>query len=228
MDQEENEKKESSTTKTKKTPAQRQKTIRAFIVLLGGLLLFSGIILAILFFMSDRETGGKTVEYNNYQFKELEDGKWNVEIQSLEDKLYSIPLYFNPYQVEDVSVDTNPKQFLELVLQTKGRAAYVTFDPTASNFSPIALAATELSVNLAQVLNIQPIAACTMNKTDVCVDRPIINCSQTDRLTIYLKESEQTNVSRIYRDQGCFVLEGDKKNLVRSVDRFLFELYGIM
>lgn len=211
--------------KDTKSSSQSMKSVIILIILIT--VLFGGLLTTLLI-INYYETRTETVEYNNFIFEELEDGKWNVEIQSLDDKLYSIPLYYNPYQVENVTVNGSPREFLEYVSRTKGRGAYITFDPNATNFSTVAISATELSINLAQVLNIQPIAACTHNMTSVCENRPIVNCSQTDRLTIYLKEADRENVSTITQNGSCFTLEGDERNLVRAVDRFLFELYGIM
>jgi len=71
----------------------------------------------------------------------------------------------------------------------------------------------------------KPIAACDKNGTLACRGRPIITCDNTDDLVLYVKEA---NISKVYYDDNCIVVEGSGFELVKGVDRILYDLYDII
>jgi hypothetical protein len=154
--------------------------------------------------------------YNQYEFKKL-GNLWQTEVQ-INNRLITIPLHYAPWETKyipllgrlNTSFDQGP--------------LYVTFDPESSNKSMIALAAGELSLNLARGINRELIAACSKNQTDACLNRPLINCDNKNESVIYLKESIEPSV--IF-DENCIIIRGNATNLLMAVDRLLFLWYGI-
>jgi hypothetical protein len=157
--------------------------------------------------------------HNGFSFVYL-DGLWFTQLQKADtNKVYDVKLHYSPKDLKDVFVigDVSPFQNLAKV--------YLTFDPKESGLKYVALAAAELSINLAMVMATEPIAACTVNVTEACYTRPIVNCTNSDRPVIYLKESELVGVS--VKD-NCITVSGTDEDLVRATDRLLLQFYGIM
>ena len=102
---------------------------------------------------------------------------------------------------------------------------YVTFNPTGNDFSSVALAIGDFNTHMTKVFFKQPIAACDRNETRACINRPIITCDNTDKLVLYVKESNST---RVYFDGNCMVVEGSGFDLIKGVDRILYDFYGII
>jgi hypothetical protein len=155
--------------------------------------------------------------YNNFAFVKV-GNTWVTRVQK-GDKLYTVPLRFNPKQLEDVQiVGELDKRFVPSNL-------YITFDPRGDVFTYVALAAGELSINLAQALDVLPTAACAYNVTEACYDRPIVSCQDNDKAVIFLREANETMV---ILQGNCMVLQGEEMNLLKAVDRVLYIWYGIM
>jgi hypothetical protein len=138
-------------------------------------------------------------------------------------KLFSVPLRFSPYDVENITIEG------ELNESFNRNDVYVTFDPDSDDMTYLALGATELAVNMARAIDVRPIAACTKNSTgeeefDFCFGRPIIGCS-AGKSVIYLKTSEKT---RLVLLGECIVIEGRGFELLRAIDRLLYQWYGII
>lgn len=169
----------------------------------------------------DETLAGKETEdnflYNNYAFVKV-GNMWVTRWQK-GDELFTIPLRFNPLQVEDVLIEG------ELDERFDPAKLFITFDPTSESFTYTALAAAELSVNLATALDVFPTAACAANATEACFDRPIVSCSDEDKAVIFLREEGDTKV--ILRG-NCMVLQGNQMELLKAVDRVLYIWYDIM
>ena len=157
------------------------------------------------------------VEYNYYKFEEV-GGLWQTNIQ-LDDQLFEAIFRFNPKQAENVSVKGNFTGF-------KKSPIYITFDPDVNKkeFTYLALAASELTLNVVRALNFTVEAACTKNETDTCIDRPIITCADNASV-IYLVSDAPTQITL---DEDCITLSGEGMELLRSVDRLLFQWYKII
>jgi hypothetical protein len=102
---------------------------------------------------------------------------------------------------------------------------YITFEPDADNVSSMAIAAAELSLNLAQGINRSLVAACSRNVTEACATRPIVDCRDTDKAVIYLKEND---VPFIKLEDNCIVIYGKGNDLLKGVDRLLMFWYGVV
>ena len=70
-----------------------------------------------------------------------------------------------------------------------------------------------------------PIAACDRNETSACANVPVVTCSDKDKIVLYIKEADKF---RVYYKDNCIVVEGNGLDLVKGVDRILYNLYNIM
>ena len=156
-----------------------------------------------------------TVEYNGYKFVK-KDNLWFTDWQ-VGKQVFTLTFRFNPQEVRDVSISGHLDQrFFEAY-------SYITFDPVNKSMGYVALAASELSLNLARGLATTPIAACTFNAS-ACSERPIITCNSTDEPVIYLNRD---GPSEIVFAGNCITLSGDGIGLLKSVDKLLYLWYGI-
>ncbi len=182
------------------------------------LLLFLGIFLWSKYLYAPKENYPEVV-YNNFVFKKV-TGLWYFEWQG-DDKLYNIPLRYNPEEVEDVYGEGR------LTNSFNQKEVYIAFDPLAneSEFKYLALAASELTLSFGSAFGKEVIAACTRNQTAACEERPIADCSHDDKAVIVIKANGDTGV---FLKDNCAVLQGEGFELLRAVDRFLYALYGVI
>lgn len=161
----------------------------------------------------------QSYSYNNFVFTNI-SGLWYTEIQKQgTNKVYSVPLHFSPSELGNISIEGDVNQF-------KNKTnIYITFDPEGSEFSYIALSASEISINLAQTFNITPIAACTANKTAACISRPVVDCKTPGQPAIYLKYD---NATRVYVQNNCIFVQGNSWELVKASDRLMLKWFSIM
>ena len=157
--------------------------------------------------------------YYKGKFHFVKDGGlWKTEI-TFGNKFINIPLHYSPRDLENVSLEGEvDSRFIN------SSKLYITFDPR-DNIGYVALATSELSLNLVQGMNIGVIAACAANSTEACYSRPIVTCNSTDNGVIYIKEAKEP---KIIMDGNCITLQGKGTHLVRAVDRLLLKWYRIM
>ncbi len=203
---------------------EKKKVAKGSDRLLVWSIIFIVVILALIFaagYLVKTRESYETVTYNNFEFTNI-GGMWFFEWQD-DEKLFTVPLRFNPFEVEDIKTQGR------LNSSFNRETVYITFDPDSKDMTYLALGATELAVNMARAINVKPVAACTKNSSngtefDFCIDRPILSC-ETGKSVIYLKTSEEP---RILVKGECIVLEGKGFELLRAIDRLLYQWYGIM
>ncbi|MEK6948681.1 MAG: hypothetical protein AABX34_00560 [Nanoarchaeota archaeon] len=170
---------------------------------------------------------GKLKEEQGYLYKEIYsfvkfDDLWYTQLKSPKGtRLYNIQFRYGPKEVEEVKVEG----ILDTGLFDNAQDYYVTFNPTGNDFSSVALAVGDFNQQMTNIFFKQPIAACDRNETRACIDRQVITCKDTDKLVLYVKES---NTSRVLYDDNCITIEGSGFDLVKGIDRVLYEFYGIM
>lgn len=181
------------------------------------LLVIFGSIIAIRFFYNP-EQKVQSYSYNGFVFTNI-TGLWYVELQKINSSIiYNVPLHYGPSQISDVPINDNFRRF------NRFSQIYITFDPTEEDLQYVALAASELSINLAQTLSITPVAACTKNATEACSERPIIDCNSSTP-AIFLNPHDAASVSA---NKNCIEVKGAGRELIRAVDRLLLTMFGIM
>ena len=162
--------------------------------------------------------GVPMVEYNNWEF-EYYDGLWWTAWQR-ENIQFILSLRYNPVQTLNITVSG------EISPTFERDTIYISFDPTAEKHTYVALAAAELTLNLARAIGVNTIAACTNDGHPACENRPIVNCDSENVSVIVL--SETNNTAGISLQGDCMTLHGKELELVRSVDRMVYTFYGII
>ena len=158
---------------------------------------------------------------NVYSFVTL-DNMWYTQLKSPKGtKIYDMALRYSPKDLKLISIggalDTN---FFNNQTQL-----YVTFNPKGREFSYVSLAVADFETHMSKVFEKNPVGACDRNETEACKTRPILTCNDTDKLVLYIKESE---TFKAYYNNSCIVVEGNGFDLVKGVDRVLYNLYDIM
>jgi len=156
-----------------------------------------------------------------YSFVTL-DNLWYTQLTSPKGaKIYSLALRYSPKDLEDIAIEGT----LNTEFFNNKSEFFVTFNPTGKEFSYVGLAVADFNTHMAKVFEKKPIAACDRNETEACKTRPIVTCEDADKLILYIKESERF---RTYYNDNCIVVEGNGFDLVKGVDRVLYNLYNIM
>lgn len=150
------------------------------------------------------------------------DNLWYTQLKSPKGtKVYSMALRYSPRDVKDIVIEGS----LNSAFFDNQSEYYVTFNPTGKDFSYVALAVADFNAHMIKVFEKIPAAACDRNGTKDCEQLPIITCDNTDKLVLYVKESDRF---RAYYNSNCIVVEGSGFDLVKGVDRILYNLYNIM
>ncbi len=150
------------------------------------------------------------------------DNLWYTQMVSPKGtRFYNIQFRYGPKEVEQIKINGA----LNAELFNNATEYYVTFNPTEGNFSSMALAVSDFNQHMTKVFFKQPIAACDRNETTACIDRPIITCDNTDKMVVYVKDSNNSGVNY---NNNCITIEGKGFDLVKGVDRVLYGLYDII
>ncbi len=210
--------KKRSESNASKEASTADKQSKLFFYVIAFIIIFIVLVLSIRYFVPEKSEV-QSYSYNGFVFTNI-TGLWFTDIQKTgTNTVYTVPLRHGPRELQDIAIEGDVTSFKN---RTK---LYITFDPTGEDFTYIALAASELSINLAQTLNITPVAACSVNDTEVCAGRPIINCKTHGEAAIYLKYANDT---RVYAKNNCIFLEGPEEEIMKSADRLLLKWFSVM
>lgn len=155
--------------------------------------------------------------YNNFLFTKL-GGLWWTQVQK-GNTIYDVSLHYSPKEVENITVNGS------LDSRFNRAGVYLAFDPTVEEQKYVALAAGQLSLNLARAIEMTPVAACTKNITDACANRPIVTCDNTDLPVIFL---DITQDARVLLSGNCIIVSGKDREILRAAERLLYYWYGIV
>jgi len=157
--------------------------------------------------------------YKGYSFV-WEDGLWWTEFYAME-TLFKTPLHFGPRDLGEVEItgelapEFNAVEDVQIAIDPDVRDKFYT------------LALSELSLNLAKIMNRAPIGSCTKEAV-ACEGRPIVSCDDDEGLpTIELVLSNST-YSSVELNGTCIKISGNDYGLSKAVDRLLYRWYGIM
>jgi hypothetical protein len=170
---------------------------------------------------------GKLKDEQGYLYKDVYsfvkfDDLWYTQMMSPKGtRFYNVQFRYGPRDVEDIKIYGS----LNTNLFDDAAEYYVTFNPTGNDFSSVALAVGDFNTHMTKVFFKKPIAACDKNETSACIDRPIITCENTDKVVLYIRE---VNNTMVYYDDNCIVIEGSGLELVKGVDRVLYDFYKFM
>jgi len=170
----------------------------------------------------EKELGdNKGYVYNGFSFIKA-DGLWWTQVKLNSGKSVKIPLRYGPKEVENITIigKFDPKAF------NLGKELYVSLaDPTAVN-KYYNLAMTELRVNLLKGLERPTLGACTENASE-CKDWDIINCTTAKNKPVIVLDltNESTGITLA---GSCVTIAGEDANILKGVDRMLYQWYGVM
>lgn len=155
--------------------------------------------------------------YNGFSFVKV-DGLWWTGVK-LGSRLVKIPLHFSPKEVEHVK--TSGKLIPEFY---KGDV-YIAVNPNVNYNKFYTLALMEMNNNIVQGTDRGIITACT-EENPVCEDRVIVNCENTKGLPVI--ELVVAEEPEIQLDGTCMKISGNGYDLVKAVNRALYQWYGVM
>jgi len=171
---------------------------------------------------------GKLKEDQGYLYSGISfikfDDLWYTQLASPGGtRLYDIQFRYGPKELENINI----KGELNLDIFNNASEYYVTFNPVGDDddFSHVALAVSDYNQQMISVFFKNPIAACDRNETLSCIDRPIITCDNTDKLVLYVNESEEFGVE--FND-NCIIVNGNGFDLIKAIDRILLFFYNVM
>ena len=170
---------------------------------------------------------GKLNPSQGYVYKEIYsfvtlDDFWYTQLKSPQGtKVYDMAMRYSPRDLRNMTIDGQ----LNKELFDSSAKFYITFNPLGKSLPYVNLAVADFDTHMAKVFEKEPIGACDRNETAICQSRPIVTCSDSDKLVLYIKESDR---SRVYYSSNCIVVEGSGFDLVKGVDRALYNLYNIM
>src|SRR3989338_854426 len=214
------EKEESSEEELEESDKETERKSNKMLFIVGGiiLLLFLAFII-IRLNLKEEKPKEEAYTYNGFSFARI-GGMWTTQVQKKgTNTVFTVPLHYGAYDVLNI---TRTGSIDERFEQSE---VYITFDPDEADLRYVAVAAGELSLSIAQAMDVTPIVACTKNITEVCKDRPIVTCESTNKSTIYLK---QADIPMLELNGNCVVVSGKEKEIIRATDRLILGLYGIL
>lgn len=197
-----------------------------FGLLLGGFKLYGNLTTAGIVTLEDLHQNNLNGEldkeigyvYNGYSFVKI-DGLWWTETK-VGERLVKIPLHFGPKELEEISTKGSLTEDFYY-----GEEIYVAINPTINYDKYYTLALMELNNNVLQGINRQVVSACTEHDP-ICEEREILNCKNTKgKPVIELVIDENPGIKL---SGTCIKITGKDFDLVKSVNRLLYQWYGIM
>ena len=113
--------------------------------------------------------------YNDHDFKKISN-MWRTEIKK-GNRVYDVEFYYGPRELESVPFEGTFNEAFD------HPESYVTFNPTDDGLSYIALSVGQLDTSLIKSFGKQLISACSVNETNACTIKPIIDCDR-DRKSV--------------------------------------------
>ncbi len=206
---------------------------KSFFIFLGVILAVFAIIIGIRYVF---ETQNKTIHelitenydkkpternyiYNGFSFIKKKDpvagtDYWYTEYQKGV-TIFSVPMQYGPKELEYIPLIVVNRSNVSL------EKVYITIIPFEDKPVPyMAQSSYEITEKLVKMMGIIPEAACTVNETDACMDRPIINCDNTkDAVVIELVDSEQTAVML---NENCIIVSGKEIEMLKAANKLIY------
>ena len=197
-----------------------------FVLTLGGFKLYNQFTAADVVVIDDlhqQNLEGDLDEEQGYMYNGFSvvnaDGLWWTEVE-VENRLIKIPLHFGPLEVEQIPVVGALGADFD-----QGNKIYVSIDPEVNYNKYYTLALSELNNNILQGINRNIEAACSKENV-VCENRTVINCETAQgRPVVELAVSTDSKVELF---DSCIKISGDGYDLVKAVDRLLYQWYKLM
>jgi len=210
-------KREKKLHKAEKEEPEDKKETKKLLMALGVIAVICISFLVWFYYSKNKPIEFPSYEYNGFTFTKIE-GLWHTEWQR-GNELFSVHLRYGPKESENIPIIRYSNETFKI-----NKTVYITFDP-GTELGYIALASTEISLNLHNTFGIKPIAACTENKTQPCSKRPIITCTNTNESVIYIRKGDETG---LFTNNNCLIIQGKDEDIVRAADKVIWVWYGII
>ncbi|MBR9675888.1 hypothetical protein GOV05_02665 [Candidatus Woesearchaeota archaeon] len=157
--------------------------------------------------------------YNGFEFTKT-DGIWYTQIEK-DGVPFVIMTQYSPKEVEDTKITYQENLFPSLT--HRGDEVYLSFDPREENKSDVTVAAVDFAKGLSIVFGLRVNSACTVNETGC---QEVLSCdSRNDTAIIELIRDE---IPRAEYQGNCLKVYGTGQDLIRVVNRLMFEWYDII
>jgi hypothetical protein len=172
----------------------------------------------------------KRVVYNNFIFLKQADNTWSVDL-SIKNAPYSIPFYYNPYEVDNISMHSEIiPAFKRFMNESPGGRVYIAVDPDDS--SKVIIAGVEFARLLGDkynVFNFDVVSAFSRPpNASLNLTRPVVSCRNANNHTMVII-MYIGNMTAIGYKNNCIVLEAANLNdTVKVADAFSYRLLGII
>lgn len=203
---------EAKTAEPKKNNLNALIFITAIIILIGAIIFLAKNIPFI---------SPETVNYNYFKFSKI-DNLWHTKWQSNTGKEYVIAFRYLPQETLSVQVTGEINESFN-----ERNITYITFDPLSESnqFKYLGMAAVDLAFAFKGPLNKNMEMACTVNQTDACVKIETATCNDINKSVIYIKAQGEP---KIELKENCVTLQGSELELIKAVDRLLYQYYKII
>lgn len=200
-------------------------SIALFLIIISGFSLYNNLTSSAVVGLDDlhkENLDGKLEEeegytYNGYSFVKA-DGLWWTEVNKFGTRL-KIPLHFAPKELEDIKFQGNLDPAFN-----EGDKVYIAIDPNVVS-KHYTLAISELSFNLVKGMDRIPVGSCT-EEHPACEGREIINCETANgKPVVELALDPEQKIELI---GTCIKVSGTEFDLVKGVNRVLYQWYDIM
>jgi len=228
-------KKKAPSKKESAKPEGKKEGTKAVWYLVGALVVIAAILVIGAWTSVDQDPGNDCdEEYNNFCFIEQND-LWSVRVM-VNGQPYRVAVHHLPGELEDIPVDPQAVETIQalstMANQTGDGRLFITMNPEAP--SGVAIAGVEIAKITGERYDIYDIptrAGLTKRPESVSKDTPIVDCSSSGNETfvVYLREHDQNYVGVPEQYPQCIVIQGtDADEVVKSADRFLYALFGVM
>ena len=126
-------------------------------------------------------------------------------------------------ELDQILISEGQPDFAYKLGQLRGSILHgATFDPTEENKSDVTVAAIDFAKGLSIVFKLDVESACTVNASN-CPQ--VQTCNSTDKAVIEIIRDDNP---RAEYEGNCLRVYGKDTDLIRVVNRIMFEWYGII
>ncbi len=161
----------------------------------------------------------ETYNYGGQVFQ-MVDGNYLTEVLAGRNDLI-VAMRNPPWELENISVEGDIAEF------ASADFFYLAFDPSDGNHDKyVTMAMAEIAGKLNDHFTYRLRLACTKDHP-ACrnTDTIIANCTTTSRNVIFIDNREGAGINI---SGNCADISGTGEDLIRSVNRFMYMMYGIM
>ena len=159
-----------------------------------------------IFSYRDTEEGSNVINYKDKKFQ-LINNLWVTEIDGVQ-----VFVLNDPNTLESIDVPTLPLQHGKI---------YVGLPPGNTTSEEYDFVSQRMTYTLG-LRNVNAVPACSYDDID-CPDVPIIDCQKNIPSIVFV----ESNLTSVYEQESCIIVEGDFIYLDMFIDKLTLELVGL-